>query len=122
LRFASGRRKGAVFSLEAVFALLAATSLLAIASLHSQGAHEGIARVQQYELLNDFLAVRGKAGLSGEYVARSGACLEIEEVGAEAVFFPADCEGGPHGDVVSTTRIVCDGGVFKEITASLWRK
>jgi len=112
--------KGQAFSLEAMLSLLAAAALLSAASLQAKPAT--LERLAEFQLLNDFLAVRGGAGLEPGYVAAAGVCLKVEDGEAEASFLPEECARITPAGVVSTARIVCEDGEFKEIRASLWRR
>ena len=114
--------KGQAFSLEAMLSLLAAAALLSAASLQAQAKPATLERLAEFQLLNDFLAVRGGAGLEPGYVAAAGVCLKVEDGEAEASFLPEECARITPAGVVSTARIVCEDGEFKEIRASLWRR
>jgi len=113
--------KGAFFSAEALFAVLAASSLLFAASLHSQSKPASLTSIYEYQILNDFLEIREKAGLTGSYVAQSGFCLRLNE-GTMAEFLPETCSSSTPASAVSTTRITySESGNLSVLTASLWK-
>lgn len=110
-----------VFSLEAMLALLSAVVLLSIASSISRINAPELTQVYEYQLLNDLLDVHAKATLSGEYVASSGFCLQLEETGNSAVFIPSNCRNSVKASVVSTTRITYRNGQPGLVKAELWK-
>lgn len=115
--------KGQAFSIEALFALLAAGSLLVVASLHSRERSEGLERLYEYELLNDFLQVESKAGLNEGFVSSSGFCVKLEEIGGAgtARFLPSSCERSEPAGMVSATRVICREAGCGKFRAGLWR-
>jgi len=109
------------FSLEALLSLLASLYLITAAISYSSSPPPSLARLYEYQVLNDFLEVRSKVGLSNNYVASSGFCLMLIK-GDETSFLPSECSHTPPQNPISTSRIVYDGGKYALLNATLWRR
>jgi len=108
-----------MISLETISSLLACVLLIGIVLASESNAQEdALMQVYEYQLLNDFLALKGMDELDAEFVSESGFCLRLEEANNEISFLPTDCESSKASNVVSASRIY-DGRVIR---ASLWRR
>jgi len=110
-----------VFSLEAMLSLLASVSLILAAASFSSSTPPSLARLYEYQVLNDFLEVKEKVGLTDDYVASSGFCLKLVE-DSRTIFLPSECNREQPYEPVSTTRIIRTGGGFAMLNATLWRR